>query len=381
MDFNFTEEQTMLRDTVASYLQDNYGFDTRQKLIKSETGWSPAVWHAFAEELGILGAPFAEDVGGLGGGPLENMIVMEEIGKQLVVEPYLGTVVIGGGFLKRSGASIASDVIAKIISGEVIIAFAYAEPQGRYNLADLTTTAKKDGASYVLNGKKAVVIGAPWATHLIVTARTGGSQRNTLGVSVFLVDKAAAGITTRDYPTVDGQRASEVTFENVRVAAESMLGDENHGLALVERVVDEAIAAISAEAVGTMQRMHEQTLDYARQRKQFGAPLASFQVLQHRMVDMFMNLEQSISMTYMATLKLDESAEERAKAASAAKVQIGKACRFVGQNAIQIHGGMGMTDELAVGHYFKRATMIEGQFGSVDHHLRRYEGLSLGVVA
>lgn len=381
MDFNFTEEQTMLRDTVASYLADNYAFDARQKLIKSEAGWSPAVWQAFAEELGILGAPFAEDVGGLGGGPLENMIVMEEIGKQLVVEPYLGTVVIGGGFLKHSGAQIASDVIAKIISGEVVIAFAYAEPQGRYNLADITTTAKKDGGSYVLDGKKAVVIGAPWATHLIVTARTAGSQRNTLGVSVFLVEKSAAGVTTRDYPTVDGQRASEVTFENVRVGAENMLGTENHGYELVERVVDEAIAALSAEAVGTMRRMHEQTLDYARQRKQFGAPLASFQVLQHRMVDMFMNLEQSISMTYMATLKLDESPEERAKAASAAKVQIGKACRFVGQNAIQIHGGMGMTDELAVGHYFKRATMIEGQFGSVDHHLRRYEGLSLGVAA
>lgn len=380
MDFSFTEEQSMLRDTVASYLADHYSFDQRRAALAKEPGWSPQIWKAFAEELGILGAPFSEELGGLGGGPVENMIVMEEMGKALVVEPYLGTVVIAGGFLKHSGHPKAPELIAQIIAGEAIFAFAYAEPQGRYNLADLKTTAKKDGGSYVLNGHKAVVIGAPYATHLIVTARTGGDQRDAQGVSVFIVPKAAAGVTTRDYPTVDGFRASEVYLENVKVDADALIGPEGHGLPLVEKVVDEAIAATCAEACGVLRKLHEGTLEYAKQRKQFGQPISAFQVLQHRMVDMFIQVEQSISMTYMATIKLADEGES-AKAAAAAKVQIGKACKFVGQNAIQLHGGMGMTDEMAIGHYFKRATMIESAFGSTDHHLARYEFLSLGQAA
>ena len=380
MDFSFTEEQSMLRDTVASYLADHYSFDQRRAILAKEPGWSPAIWKAFAEELGILGAPFSEELGGLGGGPVENMIVMEEMGKALVVEPYLGTVVIGGGFLKHCGNPQAADLIGKIIAGEAIFAFAYAEPQGRYNLADLKTTAKKDGGSYVLNGHKAVVIGAPYATHLIVTARTAGGQRDAQGVSVFIVPKDAAGVTTRDYPTVDGFRASEVYLENVKVDTANLLGPEGHGLPLVEKVVDEAIAATCAEACGVLRKLHEGTLEYTKQRKQFGQPISAFQVLQHRMVDMFIQVEQSISMTYMATIKLADDAE-RSKAAAAAKVQIGKACKFVGQNAIQLHGGMGMTDEMAIGHYFKRATMIESAFGSTDHHLARYEFLSLGQAA
>ena len=381
MDFSFSEEQSMLRDTVASYLQDKYDFETRRGIIKSEAGWRPDYWKAFAEELGILGAPFSEELGGLGGGATENMIVMEEFGKALVVEPYLGTVVIGGGFMKHSGYAGAADVIEKIIGGQTIIAFAYAEPQARYAWQDLKTTARKEGSGYVLNGHKAVVVGAPWATHLIVTARTGGGQRDEGGVSVFLVDKAAKGVTTRDYPTVDGARASEVYFENVSVGADALIGPEGAALPLVDQVMDEAVAAVCAEAVGVLRKLHEGTLDYTKQRKQFGQPIAQFQVLQHRMVDMFIQVEQSVSMTYMATIKLDESAAERAKAVSAAKVQIGRACKFVGQNAIQLHGGMGMTDEMAIGHYFKRATVIEGLFGSVDHHLRRYEGLSFGAAA
>jgi pimeloyl-CoA dehydrogenase small subunit len=380
MDFSFTEEQSMLRDTVASYLADHYSFDQRRALLAKEPGWSPAIWKAFAEELGILGAPFSEELGGLGGGPVENMIVMEEMGKALVVEPYLGTVVIGGGFLKHSGHANAAELIGQIIAGDAIFAFAYAEPQGRYNLADLKTTAKKDGAGYVLNGHKAVVIGAPYATHLIVTARTGGGQRDAQGVSVFIVPKGATGVTTRDYPTVDGFRASEVYLENVKVGADALLGPEGQGLPLVEKVVDEALAATCAEACGVLRKLHEGTLEYTKQRKQFGQPISAFQVLQHRMVDMFIQVEQSISMTYMATIKLSDE-DERAKAAAAAKVQIGKACKFVGQNAIQLHGGMGMTDEMAIGHYFKRATMIESAFGSTDHHLARYEFLSLGKAA
>ena len=381
MDFSFTDEQTMLRDTIASYLADRYDFDTRRTAIKSASGWRPEVWKAFADELGILGASFSEELGGLGGGAIDNMVVMEEFGKALVVEPYLGTVVIGGGFLKHGAPAGAADTIAKIISGDVTIAFAYAEPQGRYNLANLVTTARKDGAGYVLNGHKAVVIGAPWATHLVVTARTGGGQRDAGGISVFLVDKSAAGVVTRDYPTVDGRRASEVFFENVSVGADALIGDEGAALPLIEQVVDEAIAAVCAESCGVLRKLHEGTLDYTKQRKQFGVPIASFQVLQHRMVDMFIQLEQAISMTYMAHIKLGEPAAERAKAISAAKVQIGRACKFVGQNAIQLHGGMGMTDEMAIGHYFKRATMIEGEFGSVDHHLRRYETLSFAAAA
>ncbi len=381
MDFSFTEEQSMLRDTVASYLADHYSFEQRRDALKTEAGWRPAVWKAFAEELGILGAPFSEELGGLGGGPTDNMVVMEEFGKTLVVEPYLGTVVIGGGFLKHSGHSGAADIIAQIIAGTTTIAFAAAEPQARYSWQDLKTTAKKDGSGWVLNGAKAVVIGAPWASHLIVTARTGGGQRDAQGVSVFIVDKAAKGVTTRDYPTVDGLRASEVTFENVSLPAEALIGSEGGGLPLVEKVIDEAIVATCAEACGVLRRLHEGTLEYTKQRKQFGQPISQFQVLQHRMVDMFIQLEQSISMTYMADIMLAGTDLERAKGASAAKVQIGKACKFVGQNAIQLHGGMGMTDEMAIGHYFKRATMIEGAFGSTDHHLARYETLSLGKAA
>ncbi|WP_309607056.1 acyl-CoA dehydrogenase family protein, partial [Phenylobacterium sp.] len=255
-----------------------------------------------------------------------------------------------------------------------------AEPQGRYNLADLKTTAKQDGAGYVLNGHKAVVIGAPYATHLIVTARTSGGQRDATGISVFIVARDAAGVTTRDYPTVDGFRASEVYLENVKVGAAALVGPEGQAMPLIEKVMDEALAATCAEACGVLSKLHEGTLEYTKQRKQFGQPISSFQVLQHRMVDMFIQVEQSISMTYMATIKLGVDAE-RSKSASAAKVQIGKACKFVGQNAIQLHGGMGMTDEMAIGHYFKRATMIESAFGSTDHHLARYEFLSLGAAA
>jgi alkylation response protein AidB-like acyl-CoA dehydrogenase len=381
MDFNFTEEQSMLRDTIASFLQDKYDFETRRKIVSSDSGWRADYWKAFAEELGILGAPFSEDLGGLGGGAIDNMIVMEEFGKALVIEPYLGTVVIGGGFLKHSGYSNAASVIEGIIGGTTTIAFAYAEPQARYTWRDLKTTAKKDGSGWTLNGHKAVVVGAPFATHLVVTARTGGAQRDSGGVSVFLVDKSLPGIVTRDYPTVDGNRASEVYFENVSLPADALIGEEGNGLPLVEKVIDEATVAVGAEAVGVLRKLHEGTLDYAKQRKQFGTAIANFQVLQHRMVDMFIEVEQSVSMTYMATIKVDESAAERAKAVSAMKVRVGRACKFVGQNAIQIHGGMGMTDELAIGHYFKRASLIEGLFGSVDHHLKRYESLSFDAAA
>jgi hypothetical protein len=375
MDFSFTQEQSMLRDTVASYLADHYDFDKRRAAVKSAAGWRPEVWRAFADDLGILGAAFPEEMGGLGGGATEVMVVMEEFGKALVVEPYLASVVIAGGFLKHAQAAVAAELIGKIIAGEATFAFAWAEPQGRYVLNDLKTTARKDGGDFILNGTKAVVIGAPWASHLIVTARMGGGQRDAGGVSVFVLGKDTPGVALREYPTVDDRRAAEVLVENVRVPGSALIGPEGDALPIIEQVVDEAIAATCAEACGVLRRLHEGTVEYTKQRRQFGAPIASFQALQHRMVDMFINVEQAVSMTYMAHIKLADSAE-RAKAVSAAKVQIGRACRFVGQNAIQLHGGMGMTDEMAIGHYFKRATMIEGEFGSTDHHLARYETLS-----
>lgn len=372
MDFSFTEEQTLLRNTVQSLLSDKYDFDTRRKVAKSADGWRPEIWAQFAE-LGLLAAPFSEEMGGLGGGAIETMIVMEEFGRHLVIEPYVETVVIAGGFLREGGTPAQQEAhIPGIIGGETVWAFAYAEPQGRYNLADLTTTAKKDGAGYVINGYKAVVLGAPWAQKLIVTARTSGAQRDRDGVSVFIVDKSAAGVSTRDYPTVDGRRASEITFENVKVDADALIGAEGKGLPLVEKITDQAIAALSAEAIGCMKELNTATVEYCKTRKQFGVPIGKFQVLQHRMVDMFMAYEQSVSMTYMVNLKLDENDAERTRAAAGAKVQIGKAGRFVGQQAVQLHGGMGMTDELNVGHYFKRLTMIDTQFGNVDYQLKRY---------
>ena len=377
MDFTYTETQDMVRDTLARFLADTYDFDKRQKMIGSETGRDPGVWRALATELGLLGAAFSEEHGGLGGGALENAILMEEFGKVIAVEPYVQTVVIGGGALKAVGGAQADAHIPAIISGDMVIAFAYAEPQGRYDLANLRTSAKKDGAGYVLNGHKGVVYCAPHATHLLVSARSGGSQRERDGVSLFLIDAKSAGVTRRDYPTVDGFQASEVYLENVSVPADAMLGGEGTGLALIEQIVDEATVAICAEATGVMAKLHEGTLDYAKQRQQFGQPIARFQVLQHRMVDMFMEVEQAKSMTLMATLKLDLPANERMAAVSACKAKVARGAKFVGQNAVQTHGGISITQELAIGHFFKRATMIEGQFGSADHHLDRYERLTL----
>jgi alkylation response protein AidB-like acyl-CoA dehydrogenase len=289
----------------------------------------------------------------------------------------LQTVILCGGLIDAAGSEKQkADLLPKIAGGELVLACAYAEPQGRYNLADLTTRAEKSGDGYVLNGQKAVVIGAPWADKLIVSARTGGNQRDADGVSLFIVDKGADGVSTRDYPTVDGQRASEIKFENVALAADALLGTEGQGLPVLEAAIDRAIAGLCAEAVGCMRVLTDATVEYCKTRKQFGQPIGNFQVLQHRMVDMFMECEQSLSMTYMVNLKLDEGEAERVKAASSAKAQIGKSGRFVGQQAVQLHGGMGMTDELNVGHYFKRLTMIDSQFGNVDYHLRRFAAAS-----
>jgi alkylation response protein AidB-like acyl-CoA dehydrogenase len=381
MDFSFTEEQTLLRNSVEKYLADNYKYEDWRKFTRDDVGRNPKHWAQFAE-LGLLAAPLPEAHGGLGGDAVSSMIIMQEFGRKLVVEPYVPTVVIGGGLINYSGTDAQKDEwLAKIAGGETMIAFAFAEPQGRYNLADLMTTAKKQGANYVLNGHKAVVIAAPWADQLIVTARTSGGRRDEKGVSIFLVDKKSKGVSCRDFPTIDGTRASEITFENVEVPAERLIGPLDNGLPLIERVVDEAIAATCAEATGAMKVLVDATVEYSKTRKQFGVPIGKFQALQHHMVDMFVNSEQATSITLMVTLKLGENEAARKMAASAAKVQIGKSGRFVGQGAVQIHGGMGMTDELNVGHYFKRLTMIDTLYGSVDHHLKRYAALDADKAA
>jgi hypothetical protein len=374
MNFDYTDEQNMLRDSIAKWAAGQYDFDKRREALTSDDGWKKN-WATFAE-LGLLAAPLPEEAGGLGGGAIDVAVVMEEFGKALVVEPYVPTVVIGAGALVAAGSAAQKDEhLGAIAGGERIIAFAQTEPKSRWALNDVSTIARKDGAGYVLNGQKAVVLGAPQADYLLVTARTAGAQRDAKGVSLFLVPKNAKGVSTRDYPTMDDTRASEVYLENVSVGAAHLIGAADGALPLVERLVDEANAAYNHEAVGCMRMMTGSTQDYAKTRKQFGRAIADFQVLQHRMVDMFMATEESVSMALLATLKLDGSDAERAKAVSAAKVSIGRAGRFVGQAAVQIHGGMGVTDEMRVGHYFKRVTMLDATFGNVDYHLKRFTAL------
>ena len=374
MDLSTTETQDMLRDTLARFLADTYSFDARQKMLASPEGRDPGIWKALSSELGLTCAPFAEDHGGMGGGAIENMIMMEELGKVIAIEPWLQTVVAGGGALSAAGGQMAEALIPAIIAGDCLIAFAYAEPQGRYNLADIGTSVKSDGAGHVLNGHKAVVYGAPWATHFLVTARTGGSRRERAGVELFIVEANSSGISRRDYPTVDGFRASEVYFENVKLPGQALLAG---GIDLIEKVVDQCTMAVCAEATGIARAMLAQTVDYSQQRKQFGQPIGKFQVLQHRMADMLVEAEQIASMSLMGTLRLDEEATARKTAVSAAKAKVSRSLRFAGQSAVQTHGGIGITMELAIGHYFKRATMIENQFGGSDYHFERYEALTL----
>lgn len=375
MNFDYTEEQDMLRDSIAKWAAGQYDFDKRRAALASEDGWK-ANWSTFAE-LGLLAAPLPEEFGGLGGGPIDVSVVMEEFGKALVVEPYVPTAVIGANALRYAGSQAQKqERLGAIAEGKCIVAFAQAEPKSRYALHDVATTARKDGAGYVLNGQKAVVIGAPQACHLLVSARTGGGQRDSRGVSLFLIPKTLKGVTAREYPTMDGARAAEVYFENVALGPEHLLGEADAALPIIERIVDDANAAYCHEAVGAMRMMCSLTQDYAKTRKQFGRAIAEFQVLQHRMVDMFMAAEESMSAALLATLKLGASDAERAKAAAAAKVTIGKHGRFIGQSAVQIHGGMGVTDEMRVGHYFKRVTMLDATFGNVETHLRRFVALT-----
>ena len=377
MDFSLSDEQSMLKDSIEKFVQNDYDFDTRRKIMANDEGFSRELWSQMAE-LGWLAVPFAEEDGGFGGGAIELMLVMEQIGRGLIVEPYMATVVLAGGFLKRAGSAEQKEkYLAGVIDGSKLGAFAFAEPQGRFNLADIVTTATADGDGYVLNGHKAVVLNGPSSDFLVVSARTSGEQRDEEGVSVFVLDADAAGVSRRDYPTVDGLRAAEITFENVRVGADALIGEAGKALPLIQEVIDEATLAVGCEAVGNMEVAYKSTVDYSKQRVQFGQPIGKFQVLQHRMVDMFMEYEQAKSLMYMAAMRMDEGYGAVAqKAVSAFKVQVGKSGRYVGQQAVQVHGGMGMTEELHIGHYFKRLTMIDTLFGNVDFHLRRYGSIA-----
>ncbi|MEM8766080.1 MAG: acyl-CoA dehydrogenase family protein [Pseudomonadota bacterium] len=376
MDFSFTDEQSLLADSVEKFVSNDYAFETRQQLCRSTLGYGAENWQTFAE-LGWLGVPFPEADGGFGGSAVDTMILMEQFGKGLVVEPFLASLVLAGGALRHGGNEAQKgEWLAPLIAGSKQSSLAFAEPQGRFNLADLTTRAEAADGGYRLSGYKCVVLNGPSADFFVVSARTNGEQRERSGVSLFLVPADLPGLSRRDYPTVDGFRASELTFEAVALPADALLGPLHDGLPLLERVIDEGTIAVGAEAVGCMEVLYKATVEYCKTREQFGQPIGKFQVLQHRMVDMFMEHEQSKSLMYMAAMRMDEGYDDEAKkAVSAFKVQVGRSGRCVAQGAVQLHGGMGMTDELNVGHYFKRLTMIDTLFGNVDFHLKRFGAL------
>ncbi|MGJ5131132.1 pimeloyl-CoA dehydrogenase small subunit [Bradyrhizobium oligotrophicum] len=372
MDFDLTEEQRLLKDSIDGLLADAYDFDKRKLYMKEKGGWSRAMWSKLAEQ-GLLGLPFSEDDGGFGAGGVETMIVMEAMGRALVLEPYLATVVLAGGFLRHGGSAAQKAAhLPGIIDGSRTFAFAQLEKQSRYDLFDVATSAKKKGDGWVIDGEKFVVLNGENADTLIVTARTSGGQRDKSGIGVFIVPADAKGVTRKSYPTQDGLHAADITFTGVEVGADAAIGDPVNALPLIERVVDEARIALCAEAVGLMDESLKTTVEYIKTRKQFGVAIGSFQSLQHRASDMFVALEQARSMSMFATMAAEfDDAKERATSIAAAKVQIGKSAKFVGQQAIQLHGGIGMTMEAKIGHYFKRLTMIESTFGDTDYHMRR----------
>jgi alkylation response protein AidB-like acyl-CoA dehydrogenase len=372
MDIQLTEEQELLRSSIQRFLREQYDFDERRKIVATDEGWSRKHWSAFAE-LGLCAAPFQESSGGLGGGSLATMIVMQEFGRNLVVEPYLETVVLAGGLIENVGSPEQREaLLPDIMDGSAIWTLAWAEGQSRYDFNNVATTARRQGDKFVLSGTKAAVIGAPWAGKLIVSARTSGAPRDRDGVSLFVVDRHSANLHLQDFKTIDGRRAAELTLMDVQVPADQLLGAEGEGVAALEACRDRAIAALCAEAVGAMSVLNSATLEYSKARKQFGVALGTFQVLQHRMVDMFIALEEAVSLTQHLNLSLAAREPNGSKLASGTKSKVGYAARFVAEQAVQLHGGMGMSDELNVGHYFKRISSINIQFGDPAYHLLRY---------
>ena len=375
MDFTFNEEQTLIQDQVDQFIQKEYDWETRQSLSNSDLGFGDDNWQKFAE-LGWLGISTSEECGGFGGSAIESMLIMEAFGKGLVVEPFLETIIMCGGLIDEHGTDQQkSSILESAIEGKMHLAMAYAEPQSRFNLSDVVTEAKEEGDSFVLNGYKSVVMNGPSANKLIVSARTSGAQLDENGITLFLIDGDAEGLNKTNYKTVDGRRASDLTIENVKVTKDDIIGQINDGFTLLDSSIDRAILAISAEAVGAMEVLYKTTVEYTKTREQFGTSIGKFQVLQHRMVDMFMEYEQCKSLLYMATMKQEEGSIDSKKAISGLKYQVGKAGKFIGQQAVQLHGGMGVTDELNVGHYFKRLTTIGTIFGNTDYHLKKYSSL------
>jgi pimeloyl-CoA dehydrogenase small subunit len=370
MDFDLSEEQRMLKESVDRLIAERYDFETRKKYIKEEVGYSRSMWSQYAE-MGLLGLPFDERYGGSGGGAVETMIVMEAFGRGLILEPYLATVVMGGGMVTLAGSEAQrAAILPKIADGSLLLALAHSEPNSRYDLTDVQCVAKRDADGWVLDGVKSFVVHGDRADQLIVSARTAGDRRSPDGITLFVVDANTPGITRRGYPTHDGLRSAEIRLKGVKVGSNAVLGEPGKGLAHVNALADRTLTALAAEAVGAMSAAHETTVDYLKTRKQFGVTIGSFQALQHRAVDMMVALEQARSMALYATMMVDDpDPAERGKAVSAATIQIRRSGKYVSQQAIQLHGGIGMTLEYKVGHYFKRLTAMESMFGDVDHHV------------
>ncbi|HSU07441.1 MAG TPA: acyl-CoA dehydrogenase family protein [Acetobacteraceae bacterium] len=372
MDFDLSDDQRLLQDSVTRLMADRYTFDTRKGFLKHPSGWSPDIWDRYAE-LGLLGLPFAEQHGGFGGGPVEVMLVMQQLGRALALEPYLATIVLAGTAVRLAGSDAQqSAIFPKIAEGRMKLAFAHGERQARYDITDVLTTAKRNAGGWVLDGAKSVVLHGDSADELVISARTAGERDAAAGITLFLVDASAPGVARRGYALRDESRAAEVSLTGVHVPDADVLGEVGNGLPIIEQVIEAGIAAMGAEAVGAMEVLHEMTLDYSRTREQFGRPIGQNQVVQHRLADMLMSLEQGRSMTMLATMSVTEpDATQRARDMSMAKVGYGQAARFVSQQAIQLHGGIGMTEELAVGHYFRRCMVIEHTFGDTAFHLAR----------
>ncbi|HPU53602.1 MAG TPA: acyl-CoA dehydrogenase [Burkholderiaceae bacterium] len=377
MNFEYTEEQQQLADSIRKYLANEYDFEKRKAIIKSPSGLSDAAWSTFAE-MGLTAIALPEADGGFGGGAVDLMAPMEACGEALVVEPLLDNIGLAGRLISRGGsAAQRQTILPGLIDGKLKLAFAYLEPGARYELTAGKTTAKAAAEGWVLDGQKSVVIGAPNADKLVVSARTSGKAGDASGVSLFVVDAKAAGVAMSANRTVDGQRAADIQFSGVKLGADALLGPKDGALPLIEEAIDFATALLCADAIGTMKNANDATLEYLKTRKQFGQPIGSFQALQHRMVDMYIVCEQARSMAILAATKVDAGgdANERKRAVSSAKVKIADAARQVSQESVQLHGGMGMTEELKVSHNFRRLTMIAQRFGDADHHLERYASL------
>jgi len=371
MDLSLSEEQQLLKDSVARFVSDNYSVDKRRHLRDTDDGFDREFWQQYAD-LGWLALPFAEEDGGYGGSAVDSMVMLEELGRGLVAEPFLINVLLCGGFLRVAEQSQRTNFLPALIAGESQWAFAFAEPDGRFNLADISCTAAAQDGGFVLNGSKVAVLNGHCADYLLVSARSSGAQRDSDGISLFIVAADAPGLSRQSYPLVDGTRGADIRFDNVSVAADALLGEAGSALPVIEDVVAQALVGLGAEALGAMDALLEATVEYTKTREQFGQPIGKFQALQHRMADMYLHCQSLRSLLYYAAITRDGQGEEAIAAASAVKVKLDEASRFVSQQAVQLHGGIGMTDELGVSHYFKRLLLLNTLFGDGEHHLRRY---------